>query len=420
MADLFWPGDERARSAFDQRSFLEAMVEVEAVWLGALHRAGVAPGVDEHVVRTLARPRDLGSIAESAEASGNPVVPLVALLRERLAARDEGAARWLHRGLTSQDVLDTALVLCARAGARQLLAETDRLVEALAGLAHRHREDLMAGRTLTQHAVPITFGLKAAQWLHGILDARDDLRALRFPVQVGGAAGTLAAVTQLVGDAGTARSLVSRTARGLRLDDAPPWHTSRAPFTRYADALVRTSDALGHIANDVLLLARPEIAELAEPAVEGRGGSSTMPQKANPVLSVLIRRAALSAPGHAAQLHLAAAATVDERPDGSWHTEWTELASLTRHTLTAASQAAEVVEGLHVDTGRMAAVVKQQSSALLAEQRSIAALREEGDAQEPDFDPAHYLGATDSVIDQVLVRARTPHPPGQARAQEQQ
>jgi 3-carboxy-cis,cis-muconate cycloisomerase len=420
MADLFWPGDERARSAFDQRSFLEAMVEVEAVWLGALHRAGVAAGVDEHVVRTLVRPRDLGSIAESAEASGNPVVPLVALLRERLTARDEGAARWLHRGLTSQDVLDTALVLCARAGARQLLAEADRLVEALAGLAHRHREDLMAGRTLTQHAVPITFGLKAAQWLHGILDARDDLRALRFPVQVGGAAGTLAAVTELVGDAGTARSLVSQTARGLRLDDALPWHTSRAPFTRYADALVRTSDALGHIANDVLLLARPEIAELAEPAVEGRGGSSTMPQKANPVLSVLIRRAALSAPGHAAQLHLAAAATVDERPDGSWHTEWTELAGLTRHTLTAASQAAEVIEGLHVDTGRMAAVVKQQSSALLAEQRSIAALREDDDAHEPDFDPAHYLGAADSVIDQVLVRARTPHPPGQAREQEQQ
>ncbi len=229
----------------------------------------------------------------------------------------------------------------------------------------------MAGRTLTQHAVPTTFGLKAAQWLQGVLDAREDLRALRFPVQVGGAAGTLAAATELAGDADAALFLVAETARLLGLEMAPSWHTSRAPVTRYADALVRATDAMGHIANDVLLLARPEIAELAEPAVEGRGGSSTMPQKANPVLSVLVRRAALSAPGQAAQLHLAAATTLDERPDGSWHTEWSTLASLSRHALTAAAQTAELVGGLHVDTGRMASVVKQQSSALLAEQRSM-------------------------------------------------
>jgi 3-carboxy-cis,cis-muconate cycloisomerase len=311
-------------------------------------------------------------------------------------------------------------VLCARTTTVSVLAHLDESGSALTRVARRHRDDVMAGRTLTQHAVPITFGLKAAQWLQGLLDARDDLRALRFPVQVGGAAGTMAAGVELAGDADAALFLGAETARILGLETAPPWHTTRAPFTRYADALVRATDAMGHVANDVLLLARPEVGELAEPTGAGRGGSSTMPQKTNPILSVLIRRAALAAPGLAAQLHLAAAAAVDERPDGSWHTEWTELAGLTRHTLTAASQAAEVIEGLHVDTGRMAAVVKQQSSALLAEQRSIAALREDDDAHEPDFDPAHYLGAADSVIDQVLVRARTPHPPGQAREQEQQ
>ena len=224
-------------------------------------------------------------------------------------------------------MLDTALVLGARATTALLLDSVDRQVAALARLAQRHRGDLMAGRTLTQHAVPITFGLKAAQWLQGVLDARDDLRALRFPVQLGGAAGTLAAVTELAGDSDAALFLVAETARILRLDRVPSWHTSRAPLTRYADALVRATDAMGHIANDVLLLARPEIAELAEPAVAGRGGSSTMPQKANPVLSVLIRRAALAAPAQAAQLHLAAASTLDERPDGSWHTEWTALAT---------------------------------------------------------------------------------------------
>jgi 3-carboxy-cis,cis-muconate cycloisomerase len=222
---------------------------------------------------------------------------------------------------------------------------------------------------------------------------------------VGGAAGTLAAVTELTGDAGAALALVARVADVFQLDPAQPWHTSRAPFTRYADALVRASDAWGHIANDVLLLARPEIAELAEPAVEGRGGSSTMPQKANPVLSVLIRRAAMSAPGHAAQLHLAAATTIDERPDGSWHTEWSALATLSRHTLTAASQVTELLDGLQVDTGKMAAVVKQQSSALLAEQRSIGA------SSDPDLDPSNYLGATSAVIDQILARARADQEP---------
>jgi 3-carboxy-cis,cis-muconate cycloisomerase len=400
MADLFWPGDERAAHAFDQGAFVEALVEVELAWLHALQVAGLAPEFDERLLVGLVTRSDLDEIATAAEASGNPVVPLVALMRERLAPANDAGATWLHRGLTSQDVIDTALVLCARSSAEMLLGHLDASVSALGQLARRHRDDVMAGRTLTQHAVPITFGLKAAQWLQGTLDARDDLRSLRYPVQVGGAAGSLSAAVELAGDADAAQFLVAETARTLHLDNVPPWHTTRTPFTRYADALVRATDVMGHIANDVLLLARPEIGELAEPAVEGRGGSSTMPQKANPVLSVLIRRAALTAPGLAAQLHLAAAAAVDERPDGSWHTEWSALAELSRHTLTAASQTAELLAGLHVDTARMAAVVKQQSSALTAEQRSIAVLLD----REPGTDPRHYLGAAGEIIDEVLAR----------------
>ena len=258
----------------------------------------------------------------------------------------------------------------------------------------------MAGRTLTQHAVPITFGLKAAQWLQGILDARDDLRALRFPVQIGGAAGTLAASVQLAGDADAALFLVAEAARLLELDPAPPWHTVRSPITRYADALVRATDAMGHVANDVLALGRPEIGELGERTRKGHGGSSTMPQKTNPVLSVLIRRAALSAPMLAAQLHLAAAEQVDERADGSWHTEWSTLSQLSRHTMTAASQAADLMAGLQVHTARMATNAGLDD--LLAEQRSIADLT--GAAHRTD--PASYLGAAGEIIDQVLARAR--------------
>jgi 3-carboxy-cis,cis-muconate cycloisomerase len=403
MADLFWPGDERAALAFDAGSFLETLVEVENVWLNTLVEAGVAPAEARADLDGVVTGADVEQVAAAAESSGNPVVPLLSLLRERLGPTNAAAARWLHRGLTSQDALDTAVVLSARATTGLVLEHLDQSVSALERLARRHRDDVMAGRTLTQHAVPITFGLKAAQWLQGVLDARDDLHALRFPVQVGGAAGTLAAVVELAGDADAAQFLVAETARVLHLDHAPPWHTTRTPLTRYADALVRASDAMGHIANDVLLLARPEIGELAEPSGKGRGGSSTMPQKANPVLSVLIRRAALAAPGLAAQLHLAAAATVDERPDGSWHTEWSALAALSRHTLTAASQTAELLDGLHVDTARMAALVKQHGSSLTAEQRSIAELLD----REPWSDPRHYLGAAGGIIDEVL--SRTDH-----------
>lgn len=413
MSDLLWPGDHRADDHLTDAAVVRAALQVETAWLAALVEAGVAPAAAElelaQAVGDL-RPTDLARLAVSAEAGGNLVIPLVTLVRERLGRRHPETAHWVHRGLTSQDVLDTALVLALRDTVDAVLSLLDQQVTALAGLAERHRADPMAGRTLTQHAVPITFGLKAAQWLHGVLDARDDLREARerLPVQVGGAAGTLAAPAELLrltngtGDAvGLAGSLADR----LGLPYAPPWHTNRAPLTRAADAMVRATDAWGRIASDVLVLARPEIAELAEPAGDGRGGSSTMPQKANPVLSVLVRRAALTAPGLAAQLHLAAATTVDERPDGAWHTEWSTLARLGRHTLTAASHTAELVAGLHVDTGRMARLVQAAGSGLLAEQRSIAGLVDTDGL--PDFDPSHYLGSNDALIDLLVARARS-------------
>src|SRR4051812_44842295 len=215
MADLFWPGDERAVLAFDPTAFLETMVEVEDTWLRVLVEAGVAPAEARADLHRLVTGADLEAVASGAEASGNAVVPLLALLRERLGSGD--AATWVHRGLTSQDVMDTALVLCARATTDLVLAALDRQVSALAALARRHRDDVMAGRTLTQHAVPVTFGLKAAQWLQGILDARDDLRVLRFPVQVGGAAGTRAAIVELAADVDAALFLVAETARTLQL-----------------------------------------------------------------------------------------------------------------------------------------------------------------------------------------------------------
>jgi Adenylosuccinate lyase len=410
MADLRWPGDHRAGDLFTDTELIGDMLRVETAWLAALTAVGVAPAQSAVVdIENLVGPIDPDEIAVQAEAGGNPVIPLLAVVRDRLADDHPVAARWLHRGLTSQDTLDTAIVLGLRRCVGSVLELIDDQVTALVGLAEEHRSTVMAGRTLTQHAVPITFGLKAAQWLQGILDARDDLRDARdrLPAQFGGAAGTLAGpglLLQLTGGTGDAISLTRVAADRLGLPWAPPWHTARAPITRVADALTRTTDAWGRAARDVLVLARPEIAELAEPVESGRGGSSTMPHKVNPILSVLIRRAALTAPGHAAQLHLAAADSVDERADGAWHTEWSTIATLGRHTVTAASQTAELLTGLHVDTGRMARLVDSAGSTLLAEQRRLAGFI---GTTADDFDPAHYLGSSDAIIDVILERARS-------------
>jgi 3-carboxy-cis,cis-muconate cycloisomerase len=409
MTDLFWPGDERAGDLFSESALLHAMVRVESAWLDALVGAGLAPGSASAELDGLVSDDDVPRIAQGAEAGGNPVLPLLTLLRERLG--DSEAATWLHRGLTSQDVVDTALVLCTADVVDRLDDELTVQVRALARLVETHRTSLMAGRTLAQHAVPVTFGLKAAQWLQGILDAQDALAAVPLPVQVGGAAGTLAAVTELAtGQADPALAavdLVDGLAATLSLASRPPWHTSRSPVTGIGDALMTATDAFGRIANDVLVLSRPEIGELAEAV--GRGGSSTMPHKANPVLSVLIRRAALAAPGLGTQLHLAAASAVDERPDGGWHVEWSALATLARRTVVAASQTSELATGLRVNTVRMRATAETARDDLLAEQRSLASLTDSGSK-----DLTGYLGATNLVIDAVLERAR-PYLPEETR-----
>jgi len=409
VTDLFWPGAERAGSVMTDAALLAAMVAVEAGWLAALVAAGVAPSAAVDDLAGLVGGDDVAALSLAAEGGGNPVIPLVELLRSRVSPRSAEAGRWLHRGLTSQDVLDTALMLCGRDALGRLLTDIGHQVTAMTDLASEHRSTLMVGRTLTQHAVPITFGLKVAAWLAGVLDAADDLLRVRdtLPVQAGGAAGTAAAATELArltgatNPARTAVQLADDLAARLGVQPAMPWHTSRRPVTRLGDALTAATDAYGRIANDVLLLSRPEIGELSEAAGDGRGGSSTMPHKQNPVLSVLIRRAALSAPALAAQLHVAAAESVDERPDGGWHAEWAALRSLTRGTVIASSQATELLDGLVVHADRMRARLDSVAPGVLAEQRSMAALF----GQDAGSGPDGYLGASDLFISLVLDRA---------------
>lgn len=374
MSGLLWPGDGRAGSAFGDEAFVSAMIAIEAAWLAALVETSVAPAsIDaaRSVGGQSVEAFEVAQLAEAAEAAGNPVVAFVGWLRERVARREPDAARWLHRGLTSQDVLDSAVMLLAKQLVCDVRHELLRQVEALGVLAARHRSTAMVGRTLTQPAVPITFGGKAAGWLQGVLDAADVLDSLAFPAQFGGAAGNRSGVVSL---GGNPAAVAASAAAALGLVERGPWHTNRAPVTRLGGALAGCSAAWGRIANDVLTLSRPEIGELSEPAAEGRGGSSAMPQKVNPVLSVLIRRAALSCPAYLSLLYLASGDTGDERPAGAWHIEWEPLALLARHTLTAARQTSELLAGVNVHTERMSATLEAHYHDISSEHRSLAGL----------------------------------------------
>lgn len=393
MTDLFWPGDHLAGDLMSNGAFLSAMVAVERAWLDGLVDAGVAPREARANLSDLLAHGDAETIARAADADGNPVSALVTMLRERSA---EPTARWLHRGLTSQDVVDTALMLCTRDVLMRIGGEFVTQVRALSELAEIHRDTKALARTLTQAALPSTLGAKFARWLTDVLDAAEPIAGLMasLPVQVGGAVGTLAAATELTGSVDGAIALSDGLAATLRLAPAPPWQTTRREVTRIGDALVTCCDAWGHIAADVATGSRPEIGELAE----GRGGgSSTMPHKNNPVRSVLIRRTALTAGFLGGTLHTAAGATVDERSDGAWHAEWATLRTLARHTVVAAAHTSGLVSGLQVDSARASANLAA-AGGLLSEQRAITELT--GRAALPG-----YTGATDRVIDSTLGRA---------------
>lgn len=401
MTNLLWPGDQRAGELMSDATLLASMVAVESAWLDALAAAGLAPdhctGVD---LSGLVNAGDCETLAVGSEEGGNPVIGLVALLRDRASAE---VGRWIHRGLTSQDVMDTGLMLASRAVVDELKVQLAEQISALSVLAATHRDTPMVARTLTQHAVPTTFGVKSATWCNGVVDAYRQLGALSFPVQIGGAGGTLAATTELAALAGhqdpvaLSMELVQNTAATLGLAVRTPWHTSRAPVTAIGDALTGCTDAWGRIASDVVTLARPEIAELSEPASGDRGGSSSMPHKHNPVLSILIRRAAISAPSLSATLHSAAASANDERPDGAWHAEWETLRTLARRTVVAGSQCSELLAGLQVHPVRMAANL--DNTDVLSEQRVIADLTGKAPSR-------NYFGASGALIDESLDRAK--------------
>ncbi|MFF7104301.1 3-carboxy-cis,cis-muconate cycloisomerase [Streptomyces nigra] len=416
-----WTGSAAARATGDT-AFLQALLDAEAALTRAQAALGLAPEEAARAVTGAADADrfDARALAEEARAGGNPVIPLVGALT-RAVGEEHGP--YVHRGATSQDIMDTALMLVAVRALGPVLADLERAQRAFARLAAAHRDTALPGRTLTQHAVPTTFGLKAAGWRALVLDARDRTTAVRdtLPAQLGGAAGTLAvfgaygAADPIALPAAYAREL------GLRAPELP-WHTLRTPVADLTGCLAFTAGALGKAAVDVLTLSRTEIAEVAEGS---GGGSSAMPHKSNPVRSTLIVAAARRAPQLAATLYGSLVAE-DERPAGAWHAEWEPLRDLLRLVGGAARDAAELAEGLRVRPDAMranldltgGAVVSERLSAelapvlgrarakelltrLAAEGRPLAEAPELADA---DLDPTHYTGSAGALTDRALER----------------
>ncbi|MFG2626297.1 3-carboxy-cis,cis-muconate cycloisomerase [Streptomyces sp. NPDC048473] len=358
-AGLLAPGraGSPAETATGDSAFLQAMLDAETALTRAQSDCGLAPAGAGRAVTAAAADVsrfDVRDVALRARAGGNPVIPLVVDLA---AAVEPDVRPYVHRGATSQDILDTAAMLVAARTLALVLDDLARAADSVAQLAAAHRNTPMAGRTLTQHAVPTTFGLKAAGWRALILDARDRLSAVResLPAQLGGAAGTLAAFEAFAptdradvedtDDDGPGLTLLQAFANELGLaEPLLPWHCLRTPIADLAGALAFTAGALGKLAADVLTLSRTEIGEVTEGQA---GGSSTMPHKSNPVRATLIAAAARRAPGLAATLYGSLVAE-DERPAGAWHAEWEPLRELLRLVGGAAYDAAELTGGLRV------------------------------------------------------------------------
>jgi 3-carboxy-cis,cis-muconate cycloisomerase len=434
-------GDDDAARWFTPPAHVQAMLDVEAALADALADAGVAPARCATVIRGAARAGDfdLAAIAVQAADAGNVAIPLVRQLTDRVEAADPEAARYVHRGATSQDILDTALVIQLRGAVQAIRRHLDRAAAAAAEQARRHRLTLMAGRTWMQQAAPITFGLKAAGWVDAVERAShrlDDALDRASVLQLGGAAGTLAAL-------GPAADRVGESmARLLGLErPSIPWHAYRDRLAELASALGIAAGILGKIGRDLSLLAQTEVGEAEEARKAGRGGSSTMPQKHNPVAASVAIAAALRAPGLVATL-LAALPNEHERGLGGWQAEWETIPELVVVTAGSARTIAHALEALAVDPDRMGANLAASGGALMAEAvaaaladrigrrnadrrvrdaverasrdgRSLAdalaadeeiAAHMDRHALETSLSPERYLGEAATFIDRVLAR----------------
>jgi 3-carboxy-cis,cis-muconate cycloisomerase len=386
---------QRFREATGGRAWLQAMLDAEGALAAAEARAALIPREAAEVIASrcdaaLFDPEETG---KNGRAAGNPVPPLVRALTAAVSEVSEDAARHVHKGATSQDITDTAAMLVARRALGLILTELDGIAAACARLAEAHRDTLMAGRTLLQQALPTTFGLKAAGWLVSVLEARGrllEVRSSRLAAQLGGAAGTLASL------GGDGPSVLEEFARELDLaEPALTWHTDRTRVAELGGALSLVAGVLAKISLDVILLSQTEVGEAAEPSGEGRGGSSTLPHKRNPVLSVSAVACSRRVRDLSQTLQ-AAMAGEHERAAGAWHSEWESLSDALALTGGAAAAVREVTEGLEVYPEKMRENLEATGGLLLAESVTTVVSERLGRLQAHDLVQAAALRATDN------------------------
>jgi 3-carboxy-cis,cis-muconate cycloisomerase len=368
------------RAVVDDRARLQRMLDFEA----ALARAEAAVGVIPHDAAApiadacRAERFDLAAIAAAAPAAGNFLIPLVKALTDAVAAANPEAAKWVHWGATSQDVIDCALVLELRAGIDTLLSDIDRAIAGFVALAGRYRRTPTVARTWLQHALPMPFGLKLAGYAAALARSRERLRRLRkeaLLLQFGGAAGTLAALDEHGFDVTERLGALL----DLAVPDAP-WHTHRDRLGDVACALAILSGTCGKIARDISLLMQTDVGEVFEPAAPGRGGSSTMPHKRNPTASAAAVAAATIAPQLAATV-LASEMQEYERAVGTWQAEWPTFPALLLVVSAALAAVVDLAEGLEVDNERMRANIDMTRGQIMAEAVSMALARKIGKAE---------------------------------------
>ena len=372
------------RAVCDDAAYLQHMLDFEAALARAEAATGVIPAsaADPIANACKAGAFDLSALAEAATRSGNLAIPLVKALTADVAKADTDAARYVHWGATSQDVIDTAAMLGLRAAIGALLSDIDRAIAGFAKLARQHRDTAVVARTWLQHALPMPFGLKLAEYAAALHRSRLRLQRLRKEVlvlQFGGAAGTLAAL----GDKGL--RVAERLAQELKLPlpDAP-WHTHRDRIAEAASVFAIVAGTCGKIARDVSLMMQTDVAEAFEPSGEGRGGSSTMPHKRNPVAAATALAAATMAPNLAATI-FAAQVQDHERSAGPWHAEWPTLPMLQLVTSGALAAIVDIAEGLEVDAARMRVNLDATHGLIMAEAVTMALAEKVGKSA------AHHL-----------------------------
>jgi 3-carboxy-cis,cis-muconate cycloisomerase len=372
------------RAVCDDTATLQNMLDFEAALARAEAATAVIPksAADPIGKACKADAFDIADLAEAATRSGNLAIPLVKALTANVAKADAEAARYVHWGATSQDVIDSAAMLTLRAGIDALLADVDRAIAGFAKLARAHRNTAVVARTWLQHALPMPFGLKLAEYAAALHRSKLRLRRLRgetLALQFGGAAGTLAAL----GDKGLAVSEALADELRLPLPEAP-WHTHRDRIAEAASMLAILSGTCGKIARDVSLMMQTDVGEAFEPSGAGRGGSSTMPHKRNPVAAASALGAATMAPNLAATI-FAAQVQDHERSAGPWHAEWPTLPALLLVTSGALAAIVDIAEGLEVDVARMRANLDTAHGLIMAEAVAFALAETIGKSE------AHHL-----------------------------